>query len=237
MDIFITNFRQLVNLRGLILTLLKSSAPIHKNCSQLTVLFLLVLMIFGCSTLSLESTDSLQKPAQEKINLLLQQRAQQLNDISNWLLNARFSFITENEAWSGKLAWQQKSNNEYLMHFSDPAGQGVMQLSGNNEQVELRLADGSNYQAEDAETLLRQETNWDLPIKSLWRWIRALPDPDLPLKSEMDDQGLPAKFIQQGWEVSYQSYQQVDNRYFPRKINIKKDDLKLKLIVMNWMVE
>jgi len=195
-----------------------------------------VLSCAACNIMPVESSDSMTN-ADANNSLLLEQREKQLKDINNWLLNARFSFVTDSEAWSGKLTWQQQPASDYFIHFSDPTGQGVMQLSGNNQGVELRLADGNSFQSTDAETLLRQETNWNLPIKSLWYWIRALPDHQLPLKSELDAQGLPIKFDQQGWEVTYQSYHQVDNRYFPRKIVIQKEDLKLKLIVMNWMVE
>lgn len=215
----------------------KSKHPVDKT-SVLPLLLIFSMMInSGCSTLYTDNEDSIIESEMDRQSEALALREQQLKSIKTWVVNARFSFVTDSEAWSGKLTWQQELNNGYFIHFSDPAGQGVMQLVGNDELVELRLADGNIFQATDAETLLRQETNWNLPIKSLWYWIRALPDRSLPLTSELDAEGLPVKFDQQGWTVDFQSYHQVDNRYFPRKIVIKKDDLKLKLIIMNWMVE
>jgi outer membrane lipoprotein LolB len=201
----------------------------------LFLLLALVVMLSACGSMPTEP--ELPQISQDEIDQLLEQRQSELQAISRWQLDARFSFVTESEAWSGKLHWQQQPNNEYFIQFSDPAGQGAMQLQGGGQMVELRLADGKTYQAEDADTLLRQETDWNLPIKSLWYWIRGLPDPGLPLKSELDAQGLPGKFDQQGWRIIYQSYHQVDNRSFPRKIVIEKAALKLKLIIMNWIVE
>ncbi|WP_455376131.1 lipoprotein insertase outer membrane protein LolB [Kaarinaea lacus] len=203
----------------------------------LIILLAVTVTLTACSTLTTDSESVPDKVDQAKAVQLLEQRQQQLQSILRWQFNGRFSFVTDSEAWSGRLHWQQQADHEYFIQFSDPAGQGAMQLLGNEGMVELRLADGKSYQAEDAETLLRREANWDLPIQSLWYWIRGLPDPGLPLKNEMDDQGLPAKFDQGGWIVNFHSYHQVDNRYFPRKIVIEKAAMKLKLIIMNWIVE
>ena len=167
----------------------------------------------------------------------LEQREQQLAAIANWRLNGRFSLVTEDEAWSGRLDWLQQSNREYLIHFSDPAGQGAMQLVGNDQEVELQLANGDSYRAQDADTLLKQETTWQLPINSLWYWVRALPDPAMTLSSQPNDQNLPASFEQDNWKVLFHSYQQVDQQSFPRKITVEREAFKLKLIIMNWMVE
>lgn len=197
-----------------------------------------LLWLAGCSTLPTDSQEEALRAQSAKSDLLLEQRKQELAQVEKWSFNARFSLVTESEAWSGKLDWFQLSNNEYLLHFSDPAGQGAMQLLGNELEVELRLASGDSYRAEDADKLLKQETNWELPINSLWYWVRALPDPGLPLKStELNPQNLPANFEQEHWKIHYQSYHQVDQRSFPRKITVEKDAFKLKLIIMDWMIE
>lgn len=198
--------------------------------------FVLATMLGACSTVPYDSPGLTEKAEGQQMQLV-EQRNRQVNSVSYWEFNARFSFITESEAWSGKLFWQQNPDSEYLIHFSDPAGQGAMQLAGNPEQVELVLANGDRYQAKDADTLLRQETDWELPISSLWYWIRGLPDPGLALQAGFNGEGLPARFDQDGWMVDYQSYHHIDNHSFPRKITIKKGELRLKLIVMNWMFE
>ena len=209
----------------------------YKFIIPLLLLPALAVMLTACETLPFGSGESTAGVPQEAANRLLEQRQRQMQDIARWQLNGRFSFLTEGESWSGRLHWQQQGASDYFIQFSDPAGQGAMQLLGNGELVELRLADGKSYQAEDADTLLRQENEWDLPIKSLWDWIRGLPDPGLPLKSEMNVQELPVKFYQRGWSVNYHDYHTVDNRYFPRKIVIEKAATKLKLIIMDWVVE
>jgi len=98
------------------------------------------------------------------------------------------------------------------------------------------MANGKSYQAKDADTLLRQETDWELPIRSLWYWIRGLPNPDLPVKTTLDQQGLIQDLQQNDWHVEYKRYQQYDAFYFPRKMVIQHEDMKLRLIVTQWTV-
>ena len=92
------------------------------------------------------------------------------------------------------------------------------------------------YRARDADTLLRQETNWELPIAGLWHWIRGLPDPDMPAKITLDQQGLIQDLQQNEWQIQYKRYQQFGAYYFPRKIVVQHKDMKVRLVVTQWVV-
>lgn len=188
------------------------------------------MVLAGC-----ETTKTLPTELSNQQQRLVEQRQTQLKTLQHWQLSGRVSMITSEESWSGQLYWQQ-GPSDYLIHFSAPSGQGAMQLSGDETGVELRLANGDTYRAEDADTLLRQETTWDLPIAALWFWIRGLPDPAMPLKAQLDPQGLITDLTQKEWRIHYNSYQQYDQYYFPRKIVINNRDTKLKLIVTQWRV-
>jgi outer membrane lipoprotein LolB len=197
---------------------------------QLVVTVLLIMVVTACGTMKPLPV----KPTSDD-EQALQQRQFQLEKLGYWQLSGRVAMITSDESWSGQLYWEQ-GPSEYLIHFSAPSGQGAMQLAGGVQGVELRLANGDVYQAEDANTLLRRETTWDLPIDALWYWIRGLPDPSLPIKVQMDSQGLISDLTQKQWRVRYNRYQQYGQYYFPRKIVISNDGTKLKLIVTQWNV-
>ncbi len=188
-------------------------------------------ILIACQSLPLESQTAITQndPA-------VQQRQQQLNALSSWQLDGRISLVTDEEAWSGQLYWQQNADSEYLIQFNSPSGQGAMQLLGSEEGVELRMANGNIYQAKDADTLLRQETNWDLPIDGLWYWIRGLPDPELPAQIILDKQGMIQDLQQNDWKIQYKRYQQFGAFYFPRKIIVQHQDMKVRLIVTQWVV-
>lgn len=192
------------------------------------------LLLTACSEWPIDSTnkDYLQQQAlQQKV---LQQRVDQLSQVQTWQLTGRFSLVTETEAWSGQLYWRQSVNN-FLIQFNAPSGQGALQLAGDNDMVELRLANGESYQAKDAETLLRQQTSWDLPVTAMWFWIRALPDPQQPHHLQLTEQEQIKQLEQNDWHVEYDGYQQYGSLYFPRKVTIKNQDTRLRVIVTNWV--
>jgi outer membrane lipoprotein LolB len=208
---------------------------------------LLLLMLPGCSILQPEDSASQDLLSQDSISQdafsqdaqiqLIKMREQQLGAIRSWRLDGRFSMVTDAESWSGKLHWFQQSNADYLIQFSAPSGQGAMQLLGNDELAELRLANGDSFRATDADALLRQETDWELPVNSLWYWIRGLPDPKLPQKIELDPENLIVKLEQESWTVNYNSYHQYERFSLPRKITVENETTKLRLIIMNWITE
>jgi len=185
----------------------------------------------SCESLPVEPE---QVVSQDEVTI--QQRQSQLAALKNWQLDGRISLVTEDEAWSGQFYWQQNATSDYFIQFSAPSGQGAMQLLGSDESVELRMANGKSYKARDADTLLREETNWELPIGSLWYWVRGLPDPELPVKTTLDQQGLIQDLQQNDWHIQYKRYQQYDAFYFPRKIVIQHEDMKVRLIVTQWTV-
>ena len=206
---------------------------LRAQLARYIVAFALLYSLSGCSQWSIDvSSESnvQQRALQQK---LVDQRVGQLAHVNNWELVGRFSLVTESEAWSGRIYWRQLQNN-FLIQFNAPSGQGAVQLSGNDDGVEMMLANGDSYQAKDADTLLRQETTWDLPVSRLWFWLRGLPVPQLAYRIQSDDLGQISELVQDQWLVEYKDYQQYGSYHFPRKIFIKNKDTKVRVIVTNW---
>ena len=197
---------------------------------------LAIAAVFACILSACETLPVQPEVTKTQDESRIQQRQAELAMLQSWELDGRISLVTDEEAWSGQLYWQQSAASDYLIQFSAPSGQGAMQLLGNSDSVELRMANGKSYTAKDADTLLRQETNWELPIESLWYWVRGLPNPELPMKTILDQQGLIQDLQQDDWHIQYKRYQQYDAFYFPRKIVIQREDMKVRLIVTQWTV-
>lgn len=196
----------------------------------------LFLVLVSCSTWGPVDSDQAGPDVDKAVSDAVDLRKQQMSAIQHWQFDGRISLITEHEAWAGKLYWQQQ-NSDYFIHFNVPSGQGAMQLRGNGDGVELRLSNGDVYSAEDPSELLKRETDWDLPIDSLWFWIRGLPSPTMSKHmTTLNDEGLIAVIEQNNWHIQFDRYDSYQNHLFPRKIVIKHEDLKLRLVVTNWTV-
>jgi len=197
---------------------------------------LAVLGVIGVALMACQSIPVEPEQLRKQHQAAIEQRESQLAAVSSWELTSRISLVTNAEAWSGQLYWQQGATSDYFIQFDAPSGQGAMQLLGGHDGVELRLANGQSYNANDAEALLRRETNWDIPLGGLWYWVRGLPDPQMPVKVTLDAQGSIQDLKQNGWHVQYEQYQQYGAISFPRKIVIQREDMRIRLIVTQWTI-
>jgi len=197
---------------------------------------LLIIAMLGIALTACQSMPAGPKLSPTQQKAVVDEREAQLASVNNWELDGRISLVTDDEAWSGQLYWQHGNTSDYLIQFNAPSGQGAMQLLGSNDGVELRMANGKSYVAKDAATLLRQETTWDIPIEGLWYWVRGLPDPQMPVRLTLNEHGSIQDMRQDGWHVQYDRYQQYGLMFFPRKIVIQHEDIKIRLIVTQWTI-
>lgn len=169
----------------------------------------------------------------EELSQLWQQHRQEVGQWGAWSLVGRIAVKTENDGWSGDLEWTQ-SSTDFQIHFSAPFGQGAFQLLGNSSGVEMRVSDGKDFQAPDAETLLQQHLGWQLPLNAFRYWVTGIPAPGVDAKLKFNADGQLAKLQQEQWHVSYPSYVAVENVMMPRKIFLDNHALGVRLVVDHW---
>ena len=73
----------------------------------------------------------------------LQLRRQSMAPVRQWSMSGRMSLTTKDDAWTGKLQWQQLPLR-YAIYFNAPTGQGAVRIQGDDEQVVLETADGQD---------------------------------------------------------------------------------------------
>ena len=79
----------------------------YKSIFQLLPLSVLVVVLSACETLPTGTSRPSDIISPDEAGRMLEQRQQQLQEIARWQFNGRFSFLTEGEAWSGRLHWQR----------------------------------------------------------------------------------------------------------------------------------
>lgn len=172
---------------------------------------------------------------EQKQNLLTRQAL--LSQVTDWNLLGRLSIRTEDDAWTGKLRWQQ-SVNDFRIHFNAPFGQGAMQLMSNPQfGVEMKIADGQTFYADNAESLLYNHTGWELPVSGLKQWIVGIPGSNDITKIKFDTAGRLAMLGQADWQIEYLGYKKIDEIDLPRKIVLQNDQLTIRLVIDQWMLK
>jgi len=109
-------------------------------------------------------------------------------------------------------------------------GQGatVIQLTG-----DLVTIDRGNDQVQSStqpEAFINQQLGMFVPVHSLRYWVVGLPEPTSAFVETATG------FKQAGWLIEYKQMQSIDDLSMPRKITITNEQVKLKLIIDQWVL-
>ena len=188
-----------------------------------------------CTGLLLLSACATQTPLTEKAKEQnWENNKAELEKIHNWTLQGRIAIQVEKQSGSASLHWQQ-DGDDYLIKIIGPFGKGTIELNGNKQGVSLRDENNQLRHAKDAETLLESYLGWHVPISGLVYWIRGIPNPEQSIETMvLDENARLSELSQAGWQVSYAAYMKSDPPYLPRKLQMRNQGLKVKLIVRKW---
>ncbi len=189
----------------------------------------LILLLAGCATVFQPSAVA---PTQK---LSWQQRQKQLLAINHWQLRGAFSVQTPKNVNMAHMNWQQDERH-YLINISGPLNIGGVQIIGQPGQVTLVASAKQKYTASSPEELLQQALGYRLPISNLYYWVRGVPVPDLPAKTQLDPQQHLIALQQEGWQIQYADYTHVSNTDLPTKVTLVNPELRIRMVINQWQV-
>lgn len=155
--------------------------------------------------------------------------------LTDWELKGRIAMRVEEEGWTASLHWRQERSS-YVIRIIAPMGQGRYDLRGNASTVRLRMPDNRLLYAEDAQTLLRDNLGWQVPVRGLVYWVRGLPAPDSTADTlKLNKQGRLQELQQDGWRIYYDRYGLFSGGLtLPEKLTIERPGLRLRLLIHTW---
>ncbi len=158
-----------------------------------------------------------------------------LSHATPWSLQGRIALKAGENSVSGQLQWQHRNNQEELLLLS-PLGQGMARIVSDAEGVLLEMPNQAPRRAPDAESLTREALGVALPLSGLSHWILGRPDPARPSELSLDVAGRAAQIKQDGWVIDYLQYMPEPAAY-PRKLNVAREDLEIRLVIDTWKTE
>jgi outer membrane lipoprotein LolB len=72
------------------------------------------------------------------------------------------------------------------------------------------------------------------PLASLRYWVLGVPDPSHAADEVLDAEQRLATLRQDGWQVDYGNYSSVDGQWLPSRLTLKRDDVRVRLLVDGW---
>jgi outer membrane lipoprotein LolB len=177
-----------------------------------------VLMLSACSTVPVEPEVHYSKIAREH-----------LYKLERWSFEGRLALTGKNDSWSASINWGHRPDDEKIK-LSGPLGQGatVIQLTG--DLVTIDRGDGQAQTSTQPEEFINQQLGMFVPVHSLRYWVVGLPEPTNAFVETATG------FRQAGWFIEYKQMQPVDDQSMPRKITVTNEQVKLKLVIDQWVL-
>ena len=202
-----------------------------------------ILLLNACSTTppprpTLPAPEAPPEAPQPSIEELRAARHTMLEAIGAWRVQGKVAYRLPDDGGSATLDWRQNEDRSRL-RLSGPLGVGSTRIV--NEGALLRVTrDGIErlYPADGA-PWLPGGALLPIPVASIQYWLRALPDPSLPVDA-MDYEGVTLRSLhQKGWQVDYESFREYGGLAMPSRLKLRAPaaDLTLKIVLRDWDLE
>ena len=171
-------------------------------------------------------------------NLTWEQQQQTLQQLDHWTLTGKLAIFLETDRQSANIYWQQQGD-DYSIQLTTFIGTRILQVTKNEQGVEIINNDDEVFTGQDANTLIKQlSPGLDLPIAALQQWVKGNP---ANASYQLNDQQQVSELVgldasQNLWEVDFQQYQVFSGTVLPTKVNLKRDDIRVKIAINQWKV-
>ncbi|RIZ69762.1 MAG: outer membrane lipoprotein LolB [Methylococcales bacterium] len=152
-----------------------------------------------------------------------------LYKLERWSFEGRVALTGKKDALQANINWAHTANDEKIK-LAGPLGQGatLIQLAGNS--VTIDRGDNKPLTSTQPEIFINQQLGLFVPVQSLRYWVVGVPEPNGHYNI------MPTGFTQAGWLIDYKQMQSVNNLAMPYKITVSNEQLKLKLIIDQWVL-
>jgi len=163
-------------------------------------------------------------------------RRPQLQSLQHYVLRGRVAVAAGGEGFNASLRWTQEGNRTQVT-LGGPLGVGGAQLTASGDDLTVITARGERIESAAAHAELAARLGFDPPLSSLRYWVLGVPDPAQPATESLDNaqQRLTA-LTQDGWQVDYQSYTSANGEPLPARLTLRRDAVRVRLLVDDWQL-
>jgi outer membrane lipoprotein LolB len=163
------------------------------------------------------------------------ERLRALEAIEHFELNGRLAASNGADAFSAGVHWRQQ-RDDAVIDLSGPLGLGAAHIVQNGASLSVTNAQGVVYRGPPAGEQMASTLGFDPPLASLRYWVLGVSDPSPVASQVLDAQQRLTHLQQQGWQIDYEQYSQVQDLWLPRRLSITQGRYRLKLVVNAWQL-
>lgn len=157
--------------------------------------------------------------------------------LTYWRLEGRVAIQAHGEGVNANLYWEHDGRQDRV-RLSGPFSQGAVSVVLQDDLIYLNEGNGNIRSSRDPEELLQDRLGFSVPLRELRYWVLGLPSPrGAPAYvSVAGAAGEVRSFSQQGYSLTYERFARVKEFDLPQKLSAQGGELKLKLIVDEWVL-
>jgi len=163
----------------------------------------------------------------------LDQREAQLREVNAFRLRGRIAISDGKDSGSGRFEWDQRSAG-FTLNFTAPVTGQNWRLESQPGQAVLIESNGAVRVAEDAQSLLARELNWQLPTAAMRYWVLGSRAPGSESSVEFNSEGQLSVLRQNGWEIRYPAFDVNQDPPLPTKVFARSGEHQVRISVRNW---
>ena len=160
-------------------------------------------------------------------------RSEVLGELRAWEFKGRIAVKAGDEGFNGKINWSQQGDN-FNTTVGGPLGVGTVRIEGDGRSVVLTDKDGVETVLHDAEAELWYRYGWTIPVASLRYWALGIPDPTMPARTEISEQGRLTRLEQADWTVDISRYREGGGQQMPRILTATNPDTRVRMVIDRW---
>lgn len=151
---------------------------------------------------------------------------------SGWTMLGRVAISNGEQGGNARVEWIERGLRDYSVTLSAPVTRQSWRLDVANGQAVISGIEGGPRSSPDAALLLRQATNWDIPVDSLRWWVRGQTAPMPPAtRYVFTADGALFGLDQDGWRIQFE---RTGDEILPKRITATRGDSRVRLVIDQW---
>jgi outer membrane lipoprotein LolB len=202
----------------------------HARWIVLPLRILLCLMVFG---VALTGCKTLPPAAPPGPGAPWEVRRAALQARNTFDLTGRIGVAAAQDGFNAKLRWRQQGKQS-LLSLDGPLGVGGVRITSNGESLTVTNSRGEQFDSAAAKREIETRLGFEPPLASLRYWVLGAPDPSHPSMETLDATQRLAALEQEGWQIAYTGYTDVQGEALPSKITLTRDTTRVRLVIDSW---
>ena len=170
----------------------------------------------------------------EDADLAWKTRSEYLYQQNHWTAHLALIGANHQQKFKTRAVWEQHGDH-YTIKLRDFIGRTIAIIEGSPQGVQAKTSKGQHYTGHNAEDLIAQLFDIQIPVSGMRYWLLGLPKPNVQVNQlVLNNAGLADQVTQEGWSMTYPYYLDNDPFKMPSQILLAFEDIDLTVKVSQW---